>query len=403
MSASSRHPHARSRPVGIKDIARALGVSTGTVDRALHAKPGINPMTRARVLSMAESLGYRPNLAARHLKTARIWRISVHLPREIALFWDALRDGIREAAAPFEPALRVDFRSYPGLGDGDIPLFEQALSDHSDGIIIAPGDPSALKPWIRRAARKKIPVVCVVTDAPETERLTSVSADPFTVGSIAGELLCRCLPAGGSVAFFTGWLGTEDHAEKLRGFRASLVATCRAPSIAAVVEAHDDPRVGYRRTLTLLERRADLAAIYVSTVNSLPVLQALEERGRLGQVTVVTTDLFPGLIPYVRTGAVAATLYQRPLNQGRLALQVLYRFLVEGAAPPPRIRVVPHVVMRSNLDLFLDRLPQVDAERLEANTALAALARDRTSAVVSPPDPGSARRARSRTRPAGRG
>ncbi len=45
--------HSPPQPVGIKDIAKALGVSTGTVDRALHAKPGINPMTRARVLRMA--------------------------------------------------------------------------------------------------------------------------------------------------------------------------------------------------------------------------------------------------------------------------------------------------------------------------------------------------------------
>src|ERR1700755_894690 len=96
------------RPVGIKDIARALSVSTGTVDRALHGKPGINPATKARVLDMAESLGYRPNLAARHLQSRRTLRVSVHLPRELAIFWDSLRDGIREAAAPFEPSLRVE-------------------------------------------------------------------------------------------------------------------------------------------------------------------------------------------------------------------------------------------------------------------------------------------------------
>src|SRR4026209_2338865 len=85
-------------PVGIKDIARALGVSTGTVDRALHGKPDVSPATRARVLSMAEALGYRPNLAARYLKLRKQLRISVQLPREIALFWDSLREGIREAA-----------------------------------------------------------------------------------------------------------------------------------------------------------------------------------------------------------------------------------------------------------------------------------------------------------------
>jgi LacI family transcriptional regulator len=360
MTADSRHtPPPHGHAVGIKDIAKALGVSTGTVDRALHAKPGINPMTRARVLRMAESLGYRPNLAARYLKSRKQLRIAVQLPQEIALFWDSLREGIREAAAPFAPALQVDFRSYPRLGEGDKPLFEQALREGANGFIIAPGNPAALRTCLRKAARRAIPVICVVTDAPDTQRLATVSADPFTVGAVAGELLSRFLPSGGRVAFFTGWLGTQDHAEKLRGFEASLNATRRRPvRVGAVVEAHDDPREGYRRALKLLTANRDLKGIFVSTVNSLPVLQAAEQAGRLDNLTIVTTDLFPELVEWIRAGKVAATLYQRPLAQGRLALRALYQYLLDGTCPAPRIAVAPHVVMRANLNLFLERLPQ---------------------------------------------
>ena len=43
------------KPAGIKDIAQALGVSIGTVDRALHGRPGINPSTQKRVLKMAQA------------------------------------------------------------------------------------------------------------------------------------------------------------------------------------------------------------------------------------------------------------------------------------------------------------------------------------------------------------
>ena len=166
------------RPVGIKDIARALGVSIGTVDRALHGKPEVNALTRARVLQMAESLGYRPNLAARYLSSRKTVRISVQLPQEIALFWDSLRKGIRDAAAPFAPTLQVEFRTYPRLGEGDIPHFEEALNDGTNGLIIAPGNPVALGPYLKAAARQEIPVVCVVTDAPAPERLTSTPAPP---------------------------------------------------------------------------------------------------------------------------------------------------------------------------------------------------------------------------------
>ena len=35
-----------AKPAGIKDIARALGVAIGTVDRALHGRSGVSPVTR---------------------------------------------------------------------------------------------------------------------------------------------------------------------------------------------------------------------------------------------------------------------------------------------------------------------------------------------------------------------
>jgi LacI family transcriptional regulator len=358
-------------PVGIKDIARALGISTGTVDRALHGKPEVSAETRARVLHMAEKLRYRPNLAARFLQSRKQFRISVQLPQKIALFWDALREGILEAAAPFAPALQVEFRTYPHLGDGDIPPFDEALHDGTNGLIIAPGNPVSLTPHLRKAARQNIPVVCVVTDAPEDLRLTSVSADPFTVGAVAGELLARFLPAGGDVAFFTGWLATQDHGDKLRGFESSLKSVGAGLALGPIVEAHDDEREGHRRALTVLRENPKLKGIYVSTVNSLPVLRAAEEAGRLSSLTVVTTDLFPELVQWIRAGKVAATVYQRPVNQGRVALQALYQFLLHGTRPASRLRVVPHLVMRSNLDLFLERLP-VDTEAVATDAVAGA-------------------------------
>jgi len=343
-----------SEPVGIKEIAKALGVSIGTVDRALHQRPGINPLTRAKVLKMAQTMGYRPNLAARFLKSRRALRISVQLPSEIATFFDALRNGIREAAAPFGPAVNIEFLSYPRLGDGDAEVFNYALDQDSQGMIIAPGEPGIMKPLIRRAARHNLPVVCVATDAPGTERLTAVTACPFTNGAIVGELLSRIMRGPAKVLVVTGSLATEDHADKLEGFRSSLQAGATL-EIAKILEAHDDENLAYAETKALLAKNPDIGGVYVCTANSLPVLQAIEESGRAGQIAVITTDLFPSLVPLIRSGRILATIHQRPLTQGRLAFQALYQFLVDGICPLPRIRVAPHIVMNSNLDLFLDQ------------------------------------------------
>ena len=59
----------------------------------------------------------------------------------------------------------------------------------------------------------------------------------------------------------------------------------------------------------------------------------------------------------IESGKILATLYQRPFTQGKLAFETLCRYLVEGVQPEPITRLAPHIILRSNLPLFLERLP----------------------------------------------
>jgi LacI family transcriptional regulator len=344
------------RPAGIKDIARALGISIGTVDRAIHGRGGINAITKERVLKMAQTLVYRPNLAARYLKAPGQIRVSVNLPARIGSFFDAVRTGIRDASSPFQAGVDIHFRTHPALGEGDEELFREALEDRSKGIIIAPGHPAQLKIWIRRAAQRRIPVVCVSTDAPGTERLTAVSADPFVSGAMVAEFLHLTVRDPGTVGIFTGDLSTIDHSEKVRGFKQSLSSVNGSLAVSEVIETHDDETAAYDQTRKLLARNRSLKAIYVSTANSVTTIQALEDLDPESRIAVVTTDLFPQLVPFLKSGRILATIHQRPETQGRIAFEALYNFIAEGKCPPQRIKLNPHIVMRSNLELFLDRI-----------------------------------------------
>jgi LacI family transcriptional regulator len=359
-SGRSRAESAEAKSAGIKEIAATVGVSIGTVDRALHSRPGISEATRARIMKAAAALGYRPNLAARHLKLGRQPQISVHLPQEIASYFDALRQGIQQAAALLQPPLKVDFHSYPRMGHGEIESLQAVLDQSCDGIILAPSAPSRVAPLIRAATLRSIPVVCVATDAPDSDRLAVVSSDPFTSGAIVAELLTRLDKGNHQAAIITGDLATIDHSEKVRGFRAMMADLGSSLTLAEVAEAHDEPREAYRQTCDLLARHPNLSSIYVSTSNSLPVVKALEERGRAGKVAVIVTDLFPELVPLIRAGKVFATLYQRPLTQGRLAFEAMHQFIVEGVRPKPVQKLPPYIVLRSNLDVFIENSPEFD-------------------------------------------
>ena len=107
-----------------------------------------------------------------------------------------------------------------------------------------------------------------------------------------------------------------------------------------------------KKTAILLDRHKDIVGYYVSTVNSIPVVRALESRDLLGKVALITTDVFSQLIPYLRSGSISATLYQRPRVQGELALRTMYAMLRNGETSSNGIMLQPHVVMRTNLEYF---------------------------------------------------
>lgn len=352
-------PDIPSNSIGIKEIAAAAGISIGTVDRALHNRPGVNPKTRSRILKIAEKLGYRPNLAARTLKLNRRLRIAAHLPRQIASFFDPLRDGIVESAATLHGVtVDLSIRTYPHLGEGDLKLLEEDLATDLDGILITPGNPNRLEPAIRRFTDRGTTVVCVASDAPRTNRLASISADAATSGSIAAELFGTALQSEGSVAIITGDLNTFDHEEKLRGFAATLATIAPHLTLLPAIESHDNPREAYRAAQDLLRRKMNSIGIYINTANSVPVLRAIDENRMWGRVKLITTDLFAELVPLLESGRILATLYQRPFTQGKLALETLCRYLVDGVPPDPIIRLAPHIILRSNVHLFLGRLPE---------------------------------------------
>ncbi|MBT9329511.1 LacI family DNA-binding transcriptional regulator [Paracidobacterium acidisoli] len=354
------------RPVGVKDIANALKVSIGTVDRALHNRPGVNEKTKALVQKKAKELGYQPNLAAQALKLNRRLAVAAVLPKHIAHFFDPLRDGIRAAAASAVGVnLTLEFFEYPRLGGGDIEAFQRAMQKQFDGMIFLPGDVRKYDPLIRKVAENGTAVMCVGSDAPGTDRVGAVSAHASVSGAVAAELLSHTLTSKAEVAIFSGELSTLDHVEKLRGFAAALAVIAPHLTLLPALESHDRPREAYGQAIELMQRKPHPAGIYISTANSMPVLQALEELGLLGKVKVVTTDLFRELVPLIETGKVLATLHQRPFTQGKLALENLLIYLLRDRRPQPVVQLAPHVIFRMNLALFANQIGSRTDEEVE--------------------------------------
>jgi LacI family transcriptional regulator len=339
---------------GIHQIAELAHVSIGTVDRALHGRPGINEATRQRILQIARQVGYTPNLAARALSAGKAnKRIGVCVPREIHFFYDQMWNGILDEAKR-ATHLGVEFVNRPVqvLGEGDALAFRELMEQGVDGIILTAGSPKELQPLIDEAEAKGVPVVCVSTDAPESKRSSIVYVEPHTNGCLAGELMGKLVAPGSKVAVIAGMLSAEDHRKKADGFIETFPKHCAGGKIIKVIEGHEDEDESFQKTFELLRKVPNLAGIYVNTVNCLPVCRALGVRALAGKVKLITTDLFAEMAQYFQKGTITASIYQQPHRQGQVAVRMMVDYLANKVKFPPKVHFSPSVVMASNLHLF---------------------------------------------------
>lgn len=336
------------------------------MDRALHNRSGIQAATRERILKAARELNYTPNAAAQSLKLSRKLRIAAFLPKEIASFFDRVREGMKSAAANWAGVhVSLTLHEFPHLGSGDIECMKKADWQSYDGILVAPGAPEAIGELLETRSSQLPPVVYVTSEAQRTASLSSVAVDSAISGGIAADLLGRVLGTQGSVIAFTGDRRIHDHAAKLSGFASTLALHYPHLSLLPSIESHDRSADTYQAALALFQKHPAIQGIYITTADSLPVLRAARETGVLGRARIVTTDLSPDLAHMIENDFVLATIYQRPFVQGSIAVDLLCRYLIYKTQPESSVHLAPHILLRSNLPLFLDQIDLDPAKPLQ--------------------------------------
>lgn len=96
----------------IADVARAAGVSKGTVSAVINGRPGVSDDTRRRVRDIADSMGFRASSAARALAGAPSRVVGLTLNREartlgLEPFFMELISGLEEELAAHSYGLLV--------------------------------------------------------------------------------------------------------------------------------------------------------------------------------------------------------------------------------------------------------------------------------------------------------
>src|SRR5436190_1638602 len=100
MNARPARSGVRKSPATIWDVARAAGVSVGTVSKALNGQGQLRDETRTAVRSTAERLGFRPNDLAQSLLRKRTFTVGLISTDSYGRFSIPVLEGIESALEP---------------------------------------------------------------------------------------------------------------------------------------------------------------------------------------------------------------------------------------------------------------------------------------------------------------
>jgi LacI family transcriptional regulator, galactose operon repressor len=323
------------------DIAREAGVSQSTVSRALRRDPRVDPATAARVLQVAERLGYSPNLSARSLVTRRTRTIAVVVADITNPFYPQLVEALHEQLGRAGYRMILFNERTDARGDGGIDVF--LSSGGADGAVFLS---VTIDPVVSQTlSRSPVPTVLLNRDAdgPEVDR---VMADHRGGAATVADLLAGL--GHTRMAFIAGPANTSTSRDREAGFGEQLARRGLAldPSLRRAGEfTHQS---GFQWTSELMALDDPPTAIFC--VNDVVAFGALDAARRLridvpGELSIVGFDD----IPMAAWETFSLTTVRQPLTD--MARDAARRLIarIEGTdeSEPSRVVFPTHLVQRA--------------------------------------------------------
>lgn len=317
--------------VTIKQIAEIVGVSRGTVDRAIHGRGDVKPEIKAKIEQVMRDLDYKPNVVAKALKAAQTpMSFGVLIPSQ-SRFFEEVEKGLREAEETYAP-YGVTIRRMQAFTDEEqIKQLESLEEGTVNGLIAAASDVPEVRRSVDRIA-EHIPVITYNSDLTGTKRLCFIGQDHIAAGRVSGNLMGMMLRPGAKAAVLVGSGHMLAHAERAEGFRDALKER-GIDVLPELYETFDSDERGYEIVKMLVEQHADLAGICLTAGGQAGAAAALTDCGKATDIRLACYDMLPEIVRYLEGGAVDYTIAQDPFLQGYLPVKIMYEYLALGGKP----------------------------------------------------------------------
>jgi LacI family transcriptional regulator len=143
--------------LNIKELAKALNLSTSTVSRAFRDNSDINKETKERILAKAKELNYQPNLYASNLREQKSKTIAVIVPELANNFFSQAIRSIERIAR--DKGYHILIYATDDEFEKEVSFIKHLHNGRADGIIMSVSGEANDHTYLNELAKKRLPLV----------------------------------------------------------------------------------------------------------------------------------------------------------------------------------------------------------------------------------------------------
>ena len=240
------------------------------------------------------------------------------------LFWDIAHAGCLKAAQ--EDGVDIDL-FVPGQSRAadQIQIIETLISKGYDGMAISPLNPDSMT-RILDEATKHMNVICMDSDAADSQRKCYIGTDNVDLGRRMGDALKELVPEGGQVAVLAGQMDVSNSKGRYQGVRESLTKEGDKYEILGPFSDGGDRPTCKSNATDVLSKHPDLKAfVGLWGYHGFMAATALDNNQNR-KVTIVGCDEDIQTIYAIRDGKQQVSIAQRPYEFGYQSIKTLTKF-----------------------------------------------------------------------------
>src|SRR5438477_9330260 len=245
-------------------------------------------------------------------------------------FWKSIHAGaVKAARDEAAQGVKVDIIWKGPMREDDreqqVQVVEGFVTQHVDGIVLAPFDKNALVRPVEEATRAGIPTVVIDSALESNDPISFVASNNFHGGELAADEMARLLNDKGKVLLLRYQEGVFSTEQREKGFVERMKMHPAVQLISSNQYAGATRDTAKSATENLLNRYGnEIDGMFTPNESSTAgALLALEDAGKAGKIKFIGFDSSDIFVQAMHDGKLHGIVVQNPFRMGELGVKTV--------------------------------------------------------------------------------